>query len=266
MDSPPTVLLTNDDGIDATGLRALREALSSVADVTVVAPATDRSGVSRADSLEFTVERRPDGVAVHGTPVDCVHYARGGLDEEFDVVVSGCNDGPNLGAHRIERSGTICAAIEAGFLGIPGVALSLYDPPTGSREFDREDYAEAERVAAFLVRRLASADADLPTGFDYLNVNVPADADDPRLRVTEPTYHFDVHIHETEDGGYRAWDRFYDPLHPEVDAEVTDAVGTDRRAVADEEISVTPLSVRHRTPDADAFRETLAGYPGEPAD
>lgn len=258
MDSSPTVLLTNDDGIDATGLRALHDALSTVADVTVVAPATDRSGVSRADSLEFTVEQRPSGVAVHGTPVDCVQYARGGLDEEFDVVVSGCNDGPNLGAHKMERSGTVCAAIEAGFLGIPGVAFSLYDPPEGSREFAREDYAEAERVARFLVRRLAAAQ---PEAFDYLNVNVPADADEPRMRVTEPTYHFDVRIDETEDGTYRAWDHFYDPLHPEVDSEVTDAVGTDRRAVADEEVSVTPLSVRHRTPDTDALESLVAGYP-----
>ncbi|MFC4450074.1 5'/3'-nucleotidase SurE [Halorussus aquaticus] len=259
MNASPNVLLTNDDGIDAIGLRAMHDALSAVADVTVVAPDGDRSGVSRADSLEFEVEKRSLGIAVDGTPVDCVQYARGGLDAEFDVVVSGCNDGPNLGAHKIERSGTVCAAIEAGFLGIPGVALSVYDPPEGSREFDREDYAEAGRVAEFLVRRLAAA--DLPEGFDYLNVNVPADADDPRLRVTEPAYHFDVRIDETDDGSYRAWDHFYDPLHPDVDAEMTDDVGTDRRAVADEEISVSPLSVRHRTPDAEAVEPLVADYP-----
>ncbi|MFC7231809.1 5'/3'-nucleotidase SurE [Saliphagus sp. GCM10025308] len=152
MSARPAVLLTNDDGIDATGIRALYDALEPVADVTVVAPATDRSGMSRSDSNAFTVEERAEGYAVDGTPVDCVHFARGKLEREFDVVVSGCNDSPNLGAHKIERSGTVCAAIEAGFLGLPGIALSLYDSVTGSREFGRDEYADAERITRYLVR------------------------------------------------------------------------------------------------------------------
>lgn len=257
MEPEPTVLLTNDDGIDAVGLRAVHDALSSVADVTVVAPATDQSGVSRSNSREFAVSEESFGVAVDGTPVDCVHYARGGLDTEFDAVVSGCNDGPNFGAHKIERSGTVGAAIEAGFLDIPGIALSLYDSKVGSRTFDREEYAEAGRVAKFLLREVLAAET--PESFDYLNVNVPAnstDASSPPIRITEPTYHFDVRIEEAEDGSYAAWDHFYDALVPTTEVEVTDSLGTDRRAVADGEISVSPLSVRHRVPDFDAF-ETL---------
>lgn len=255
----PRVLLTNDDGVDAVGLRAMRDALAARADVdvTVVAPSADRSGSSRANSREFDVESRQTGIAIDGTPVDCVHYGVGALDVDFDVVVSGCNDGPNLGAHKIERSGTVGAAIEAGFLGLPGVALSVYDHPDGSRDFSREDYAEAGRVAVSLVEWVAGA--DLPESFDYLNVNVPASAESPRMRVTEPTYHFDVRIDETEDG-YRAWDHFYDPLVPSVDADVTDPLGTDRRAVADEEISVSPLSVRHRTPEFEAFEAMATQY------
>jgi 5'-nucleotidase len=244
----PSVLLTNDDGIGATGLRVLREALAEDYDVTVVAPASNRSGAARSNSRPFTVEERAAGYAVDGTPVDCVHYARGYLDTEFDAVVSGCNDGPNFGAHRLERSGTVAAAIEAAFLGVPGAAFSLYDHPDGMRAFDREDYELAGRVASFLVGRLV--DGALPEGCDYLNVNVPADPPSPTLRITEPTYDFEVRVDETEEG-LRAWDHFYDPLEHD-DVPVTDAVGTDRRAVVDEEVSVSPLSVEHRTPSREA--------------
>ncbi|MFC7213782.1 5'/3'-nucleotidase SurE [Saliphagus sp. GCM10025334] len=258
MSARPAVLLTNDDGIEATGIRALYDALEPVADVTMVAPATDRSGMSRSDSRAFTVEERAEGYAVDGTPVDCVHFARGKLEREFDVVVSGCNDSPNLGAHKIERSGTVCAAIEAGFLGLPGIALSLYDSVTGSREFVRDEYADAERITRYLVRETLELGDRRP--FDYLNVNVPAGESDPRIRITEPTYHFDVRIDERPDGTYRAWDHFYDPLDPSVDVDLTDPVGTDRRAVADGEVSITPLFVDHRTPEPDALESLASGY------
>ncbi|MFB6175728.1 MAG: 5'/3'-nucleotidase SurE [Halobaculum sp.] len=205
------VLLTNDDGIDAVGLRAVADALDPVADVTVVAPAENQSGCSRQYNRQFSVSETERGWAVAGTPVDCVHFGRDGLDTAFDVVVSGCNDGPNVGAHKLGQSGTISAAIEAAFLGIPGVALSVYDPPTGVREFERSDYDEAGRLARFLVDRLADAttpETTLPDGLDYLNCNVPAEADDPPLRVTEPAHDFDVSLHSTEDGGYRLFDHF----------------------------------------------------------
>lgn len=256
MEDGPSVLLTNDDGIDATGLRALRDALADAYDVTVVAPASNRSGAARSNSRPFTVEERTDGYAVEGTPVDCVHYARGYLDTSFDAVVSGCNDGPNFGAHRLERSGTVAAAIEAAFLGVPGLAFSLYDHPDGRRAFDDEDYELAGRVGAFLVGSVV--DAGLPDGCDYLNVNVPAAPPTPELRITEPTYDFDVRVDETADG-LRTWDRFYDPLEHD-DVSVTDAVGTDRRAVADEEVSVSPLSVEHRTPEREEASSLVQGF------
>lgn len=229
--------------------------------MTVVAPRDDRSGISRSDSRTFGVEERTFGHAVDGTPADCVHYGRGGLDRDFDLVLSGCNDSPNLGAHKIERSGTIGAAIEAGFLGLPGIAVSLYDSEQGYRDFDYDDYAEAAALATFLVEYTVGLGDGRP--FDYLNVNVPADRADPPIRITEPTYHFDVRVDETEDGAYRVWDHFYDPLDSTVDVEMTDPRGTDRRAVADGEISVSPLYVRHRTPDLDAFGSLVDGYSRE---
>jgi len=201
------VLLTNDDGIDATGLGVVREALAPVADVTVVAPADDRSGCARQYSRRFAVTETADGWAVDGTPTDCVHFGRAGLDTEFDLVVAGCNDGPNLGAHRLGQSGTVAAAVQAGFLGLPGVALSLFDPPTGVREFYRDDYREAGRLARFLVGRIA--DAGLPTAVDFLNCNVPAAAKDPPLRITDPVHDFDVRL--------RAEDAADDPVPADGD-------------------------------------------------
>jgi 5'-nucleotidase len=252
------VLLTNDDGIDAVGLQAVTDALESVADVTVVAPEANQSGCSRQYNRQFSVSETERGWAVAGTPTDCVHFGRDGLDTEFDVVVSGCNDGPNVGAHKLGQSGTVAAAVEAAFLGIPGVALSVFDPPTGVREFERADYEEAGRLARFLVGRLA--DSDLPDGLDYLNCNVPAEADDPPLRVTEPVHDFDVSLEPDEEGGYRLFDHFYDPLVPDNGVSVTDSETTDRGALAREVVSVSPLSVRHRVPDDGDVRRLFDGY------
>ena len=194
------VLLTNDDGIDAAGIRALSEALTAEYDVTVVAPATNQSGVGGNRSWwETTIEytERDLGYAVEGTPADCVAVAAVALELEPDVVVSGCNHGPNIGAHVLGQSGTVGAAMEAAFLGTPAIAVSLYDrgnlpvPPTVSHD----DFALAGRVATDLVDHV-DEEGRLPFGADVLNVNVPAADDeaaaDPTYRVTEPARGFDV--------------------------------------------------------------------------
>jgi 5'-nucleotidase len=251
----PNVLLTNDDGIEAAGLRAALDALDDY-DVTVVAPAEVRDGAARSDTRGFGVSEHDLGYAVDGTPVDAVHFARTVVAHEFDAVVAGCNHGPNLGAHRLGRSGTVGAAIEAAFLGVPAVACSLYDPEVGSREFEREDFTPVRPALRFLIDRTLDG---LPDGCDYLNVNVPA-TPDPALRVTEPVHDFDVEIERHADG-YHARDRFYDPLAAGVDTPLEDAAGTDRRAAADGEVSVSPLSVTPATPALDATREAFAAYP-----
>jgi 5'-nucleotidase len=242
------VLLTNDDGIGATGIEAIERAVSEVTDVTVVAPATDQSGVSRADSQVFDVEKRESGYVVQGTPADCVQSGVGWLETTFDMVISGCNDGPNLGEHRLTRSGTVAGAIEGAYLGKPGVAISVYDPPAGVREFYPDDYVEAGRGARVLTTALR--ESEWP--FDFLNVNVPATAIELRVRITEPVSEYEITVSKAGDEGYHVWDQFRDPLVPAIDEESTDPVGTDRRAVADDEISVTPLCVGNRTPDLSA--------------
>jgi 5'/3'-nucleotidase len=160
------ILLSNDDGYQAKGLRVLAQTLGEVADVTIVAPDRNRSGASNSLTLEtpLRVERVDDNVYyVNGTPTDCVHIAITGLLEQApDMLISGINHGANLG-DDVLYSGTVAAAMEGRFLGIPAIAVSLV---LG----DGEHY----RTAAHLVRRLVQRTLMEPLPADsILNVNVP---------------------------------------------------------------------------------------------
>ncbi|WP_058366620.1 5'/3'-nucleotidase SurE [Haloparvum sedimenti] len=257
------ILLTNDDGIDALGLRALYEALADDHDVTVVAPATNQSGVGGERSwwdTTITYEEHKLGYAVEGTPADCVAVASVALELDPDLVVAGCNHGPNIGAHIIVQSGTVGAAMEAAFLDTPAVAVSMYDrgnlpiSPTP----DAADFALAGEVTADLVARFERE--GLPLEAELLNVNVPSADDeaaaDPTYRVTEPARGFDVmEFHpgdeEPAEGGFaerrgeagmELRDRFWREF---LSGEVTDDLGSDRRATVDGEVSVSPLSASH---------------------
>ncbi|MWV63273.1 5'/3'-nucleotidase SurE [Halorubrum sp. JWXQ-INN 858] len=269
------ILLTNDDGIDAVGLRALYDALAADHDVTVVAPATNQSGVGGARSWWDTTVQYSEtdlGYAVEGTPADCVAVADVALGLDPDLVVSGCNHGPNIGAHILGQSGTVGAAMEASFLGIPGIALSLYDrgnlpiSPTAGHG----DFALAGEVAADLVTRFE--DEGLPLGADVVNVNVPAADDeaaaDPTYRVTEPARGFDViEYHPGDDApseggsagrrgemGMELRDRFWREF---LRGDVADDPGSDRLAVVEGEVSVSPLATS-RAVASDRVGETVS--------
>lgn len=160
------ILLSNDDGYFAPGLAALHAELSRSADVTVVAPERDRSGSSNSLTLDrpLTVRRAPSGFFfVNGTPTDCVHLAVTGLlDFQPDMIVSGVNDGANMGDDTI-YSGTVAAATEGFLLGIPSIAVSL----AGGRGVHFET---AAKVASALVARFRTGS---PVKGVLLNVNVP---------------------------------------------------------------------------------------------
>ncbi len=160
------ILVSNDDGYLATGINVLAESLEQFADVVVVAPDRNRSAASNSLTLSspLRVSRVGDNrYAVNGTPSDCVHLALTGLlDYEPDLVVSGINHGANLGDDVI-YSGTVAAAMEGRFLGLPTIAVSL----VGHR---LEHFDTAARVASDMVQRLS----DAPLSSDViLNVNVP---------------------------------------------------------------------------------------------
>ena len=160
------ILLSNDDGYFAPGLAALHEALSPLAEITVVAPERDRSGASNSLTLDrpLHVRRAHNGFwYVNGTPTDCVHMAVTGLlDFDPDLVVSGINMGSNMGDDTL-YSGTVAAATEGYLLGIPSIAVSLV-----GTEF--EYFATAARVARDLVERHLRVPLGEPV---LLNVNVP---------------------------------------------------------------------------------------------
>jgi 5'-nucleotidase len=163
----PSILLTNDDGVDAPGIVALHRALADLGEVVRVAPDRDQSGAGHALTLNHPLRIRQVGeaaYAVDGTPTDCVNLGIFHLlKQRPDLVVSGINPSPNLG-DDITYSGTVSAALEGTLLGVPSFAVS-YDGEPGRARFD-----EPARVAVEVARRVLSdgLQADM-----LLNVNVP---------------------------------------------------------------------------------------------
>ncbi len=232
------ILLSNDDGYRSPGLHALFDELSRHGQVTVVAPDRDRSGASNSLTLDVPIraERLDNGfIRVNGTPTDCVHLAITGLlDTEPDLVVAGINHGPNLGDDVI-YSGTVAAATEGRFLGLPAIAVSIdaHQP---------RHLQTAARVAGQLVVGLQRGDLALDMGpSTVLNVNVPDRPFDalaglvatrlghrhkaePVTRVTDPR------------GRPMYW---VGPAGPEQDA----GPGTDFHALRQGQVSITPLQV-----------------------
>ncbi|MBA1337097.1 MAG: 5'-nucleotidase SurE [Firmicutes bacterium] len=166
------ILITNDDGIGAFGIKSLVEALNGMGELYVVAPERERSAVGHAITMHKPlranrVSHFGPGVkawAVNGTPSDCVKLGvEALLEKEPDVVFSGINRGPNLGTDVL-YSGTVSAAIEGAILGIPSAALSL-------ASFEADDYSVACDFAAALADNIFSKGLEKDT---LLNVNVPA--------------------------------------------------------------------------------------------
>ena len=160
------ILVSNDDGWQSPGISALAESMRSIADVRVVAPDRNCSAASNSLTLAQPIrvkEHLPNVHAVQGTPADCVNIALNGLlDWVPDLVVSGINAGPNLG-DDVLYSGTVAAATEGRFLGLPAIAFSLAGDDSGG-------YEAAGRVAADIVRTLGDLKVPADT---ILNVNIP---------------------------------------------------------------------------------------------
>jgi 5'-nucleotidase len=238
------VLLTNDDGIQATGLNTMRRALLEVPDVelAVIAPDSNRSATARSITTreplwvdEIGFDDGTSGFATDGTPVDCVRFAALGLVEfQPELIVSGINHGSNLG-DDITYSGTVAAALEGVVLGIPAIAVSQQ---SARREMDFRlgeefDFNQAASFVARLVEQLD--EVPMPDG-TLLNVNVPAG----EIRGARPCrlgkriYRDRMEL--TEEEGSRRRYRIYGEA-PGFEHEE----GTDFAAIADGCIAVTPL-------------------------
>ena len=226
------ILLSNDDGYQARGLRTLAEHLAGFADITIVAPDRNRSGASNSLTLDLPlrVEKAEDNVYyVNGTPTDCVHIAITGLlAEPPDMLISGINHGENLG-DDVLYSGTVAAAMEGRFLGIPAIAVSLV---LGEGAHFR---AAAELVRSFVERHLVDS---LPTD-TILNVNIPdlARAEIKGIRTTR------LGFRHPSDPVVQALDPKNRPIYwiGPVGAGQDAGPGTDFHAVAESYVSVSPL-------------------------
>jgi 5'-nucleotidase len=244
------VLLTNDDGIQATGLNELRRALLRIpgVELSVIAPDSNRSASARSITTrqplwveEIQFEDGTSGFATDGTPVDCVRFASLGLlGEPPALIVSGINHGANLG-DDITYSGTVAAALEGVVLGLPAIAVSQQSL---KREMDfrlgREfDFTAAATFTARLMEMLPAR--PLASG-TLLNINCPAVALDDLAgarvtRMGKRIYRDRLELTgEDPDGGRRKRYRIYgdDPSYRAED-------GTDFAAIDADMISVTPL-------------------------
>jgi 5'-nucleotidase len=245
------VLLTNDDGITATGLNVLRRVLLETPDVDleVIAPNSNRSATGRAVTLhdpiwveEVEFGDGTSGFATDGTPVDCVRFASLGLIEEPpELIVSGINHGANLG-DDITYSGTVAAALEGIMLGIPAIAVSLSGR---SREF--------EPLARFVARLVDELDNVPMPGGTLLNVNGPPGEvkGATACRLGKRVYNDRMELTEEGERGRRRY-RLYGE-EPSYEHEA----GTDFAAIAEGLIAVTPI---HFDLTDQAGVEELAGF------
>lgn len=191
------ILLTNDDGIEAPGIEAMYNALDGLGNVTVIAPASVQSAASHGITFheplmcdEVVINDRMRGFAVEGRPADCVKVALRaiwkdtfGADAQPDLTISGLNSGANVGINVI-YSGTVAAAVESAFLGVPAIATSLH-----LADLAHVRYRRAAELARHAIDRiLESVDGRLEP-HSVINVNIPRtesdDAPIPPIRVVE---------------------------------------------------------------------------------
>ncbi len=228
------VLCSNDDGVYAPGLSILVEILKKIAHVDVVAPDRNRSGSSHSLTLEhpLRIKTLDNGfISVEGTPTDCVHMALTGLlDEPPDIVISGINAGANLG-DDVLYSGTVAAATEGRFLGLPAIAISL----TG---YEYQHYGTAAIALEEILKHVNQIKVPKQT---ILNINVP-DVPVEALQGFEVTRFGSRHKSEPTVVGKdpRGFEIFWiGPAGEEQDA----GPGTDFYAVNNNKVSITPMTV-----------------------
>lgn len=229
------ILVSNDDGYLAEGLNSLVEHLSQIARVTVVAPQNDRSGASNSLTLDRPLlpETANNGfIAINGTPTDCVHIAITALlkDDPPDIVVSGINRGPNMG-DDILYSGTVAAATEGRFLGLPAIAVSL-----GS--FEGKNFSTAAKVIVKIIQKLQ---IDPLAADTILNINVP-DIEYDKLESFKITRLGKRHKAEPAVEAIDPRNRkvyWLGPVGDEADA----GPGTDFFALSQNQVSITPIKI-----------------------
>jgi 5'-nucleotidase len=226
------ILISNDDGYQAEGIKTLTQYLSQDHEVIVVAPNENKSAASSSLTLNRPLQpiKVDDNIySIDATPSDCVHLALCGfLEDKIDLVVTGINFGPNLG-DDVVYSGTVAGAIEGRFLGLPSVAISL-------ASWNGNNYKTAGAIARQLISQITHAQLSHDT---VLNVNVP-DVSIDDIKGFQTTRLGKRHMSEES-----IQDKDDPALYwiGENGKEADNGVGTDFHAIANNYVSVTPLQI-----------------------
>lgn len=187
------ILISNDDGINSSGILAAKEAVEELGHVTVVAPSKQQSGIGRAltlfEPLRITGIQLIDGsrgFSVSGTPTDAVTLGIFELmDEQPTLAIAGINTGENIGKGELTTSGTMGAAMEAASYGIPTIAVSL-QVSRGDIKFEDGhvdiDYTFAKEILYKVAKKVV--DKGLPEGVDLLNLNIPSHPSSDEIAIT----------------------------------------------------------------------------------
>ncbi|HHT19773.1 MAG: 5'/3'-nucleotidase SurE [Euryarchaeota archaeon] len=204
-----TILLTNDDGVNSSGIMAAKNAAENLGKTIVVAPATQQSGIGHAltlfEPVRVTSTNMADGTEAHmvsGTPTDAVIIGIYQIaNKKPDLVISGINIGENLGKSELTTSGTIGAAMEAAVHGIPALSVSIQVTRGDIKFHDGHvdiDFSHAEKLTERVARMIL--EKGLPKGVDFLNLNIPSKPQNDKIRLTrlgERMYR--IHIKERLD-------------------------------------------------------------------
>lgn len=242
------ILITNDDGFDSEGLRALIDALKDLAQLIVVAPASEKSAC--AHSLTLTKPMRfikldDDFYKLDdGTPTDCIYLAINSLFDENsrpDLIVSGINKGANMG-EDITYSGTAAGAMEGSIHNIPSIAISQVYAKGSKEALDLFDFALAKETIKDIASKILNGSSPLPQR-EFLNINIPPidPSECKGIKVTKAGYRIygnDAHLHRNPRGEEYYWLG----LHP-LAWDERRREGSDFEAIKDKYVSITPIKL-----------------------
>lgn len=246
------ILITNDDGVNSSGIMAAKKSVEDLGKIDIVAPATQQSGVGHAFTLfkpiRVSATKLPDGseaFSVSGTPTDAVIIGIYEVtDKKPDLVISGINIGENLGKSEHTTSGTIGAAMEAAIHGIPSIAVSLQVTHGDIKFHDGHvevDFSHATKILNRVAQKVI--EKGLPSGVDFINLNIPSHPSSDKIKITRLGERmYSIYIKKRLDPRGRP---YYwidgDPIE-------NDEYGTDIHVLKEERCaSITPISLDYTT-------------------
>ncbi len=255
------ILITNDDGVNSSGILAAKKAAEDLGQINVVAPATQQSGIGHAltlfEPIRVTSTKLMDGTeaySVSGTPTDAVLVGIFEINSEKpDLLISGINVGENLGMSELTTSGTIGAAMEAAVHGVPALSVSLQVTRGDIKFHDGHvdvDFTYAQKITKKVSKMIIHK--GLPEGVDLLNLNIPSAPDSNEIKLTRLGKRmYRIHIQKRLDPRGRPY------YWIDGDPVENDDLGTDVHTLKIEKCAtLTPISL-NSTSNLDLMNEWL---------